>query len=461
MDEWGRTIGTGTHGSTGARAREPPIGHRVLDVDSQPGIPVHGGDDSFLVIEAHSLSPCHPGNRLITVDIVDQDGVVRFDEYQDVPAPLSFGRTGGPYVTVAGEQPKRRFLRPFVRNYCFGWHAQVGHQTVYKPSGNRILFSRACQPDPMSSRGRVRKPRWLKRQPPAGERFTEITNVLRSYDLNTVCEEASCPNRGECWSGRSGPGTATFMLMGERCSRGCNFCDVATGGMEPLDAEEPTNVAAAVAKIGLEYVVLTSVDRDDLPDQGATHFAETIRKIKAKDPNVHVEALIPDFQGEPDLVADIIESGPTVLAHNVETVDRLQTPVRDPRAGYEQSLDVLEQASSAAQGFVKTSIMLGVGERPHEIYRTLSDLNAIGVDIVTFGQYLQPSRRHLDVERYVHPHEFETWQAVAEEEFDFLYCASGPLVRSSYRAGELFVQNLLEGDSVGQARTNARAAADE
>jgi len=307
---------------------------------------------------------------------------------------------------------------------------------------------------------RVRKPEWLKMRPPAGERFTEIKRTLREHDLHTVCEEASCPNLGECWSGRDGPGTATFMLMGDRCSRGCNFCDVETGGMEPLDEDEPANVASAVTEIGLEYVVLTSVDRDDLPDQGAGHFARTIREIKRRDPEILVEVLIPDFQGEPELVRKIVDAGPDVIAHNVETVDRLQWPVRDRRAGYEQSLSVLRQVVDESGAFAKTSIMLGVGEYDHEVYQTLCDLRAVGVDIVTLGQYLQPSRSHLEVSEFVHPHVFETWQRVAEEELGFLYCASGPMVRSSYRAGELFVESILrDGESEAVAREHARTLA--
>jgi lipoic acid synthetase len=309
----------------------------------------------------------------------------------------------------------------------------------------------------MSSRRR--KPDWLKMRPPAGERFTDIKASLRDRDLHTVCEEANCPNMGECWSGRDGPGTATFMLLGDRCSRGCNFCDVQTGGMEALDPEEPTKVADAVAEIGLDYVVLTSVDRDDLPDQGAGQFAETIREIKRRDPSVLVESLIPDFQGDPDLVDEILDAGPDVIAHNVETVERLQWPVRDRRAGYEQSLSVLERVARESDIYTKTSLMLGLGEYDHEVYQTLSDLRQVDVDVVTFGQYLQPSRSHLDVFDYVHPDKFETWRAVAEDEFDFLYCASGPMVRSSYKAGELFVEALLrDGQSVEEARSRAHAA---
>jgi lipoic acid synthetase len=302
----------------------------------------------------------------------------------------------------------------------------------------------------MSSR--PRKPEWLKSRPPSGERFTEIKSTLRDRNLHTVCEEANCPNLGECWSGRDGPGTATFMLMGERCSRGCNFCDVETGGMEPLDPDEPENVAEAVAEIGLDYVVLTSVDRDDLADGGASHFAETIRAIKEHDPEILVESLIPDFQGDLDAVDAIIEAGADVVAHNVETVERLQWPVRDRRASYEQSLSVLERIADS-DVYAKTSLMLGVGEYDHEVYQTLSDLSEIGVDIVTFGQYLQPSRSHLEVFEYVHPDTFDVWKAVAEEEFGFLYCASGPMVRSSFKAGELFVEALLRDEkSVTGAR---------
>jgi len=302
---------------------------------------------------------------------------------------------------------------------------------------------------------RARKPDWLKMRPPSGERFTDIKRSLRERDLHTVCEEANCPNMGECWSGENGPGTATFMLMGDRCSRGCNFCDVETGGMESLDSEEPAQVADAVADIGLDYVVLTSVDRDDLADQGAGHFAETIRAIKDRDADILVECLIPDFQGKVRLVQQIIDAEPDVIAHNVETVDRLQWPVRDRRAGYEQSLSVLRQASRESDAFVKTSLMLGVGEYAHEVYQTLSDLRTVGTDIVTFGQYLQPSRSHLEVSEYVHPDVFDTWQRVAEAEFDFAYCASGPMVRSSYRAGELFVERGV----AKQPRTGTGSAA--
>jgi len=306
---------------------------------------------------------------------------------------------------------------------------------------------------------RRRKPDWLKMRPPAGQRFTDIKETLRDRNLHTVCEEANCPNLGECWSGRDGPGTATFMLMGDRCSRGCNFCDVQTGGMDALDPDEPENVADAVAEIGLDYVVLTSVDRDDLKDGGSAHFAQTIREIKDRDPSILVEVLIPDFQGNRRQVQRIIDAQPDVIAHNVETVERLQWPVRDRRANYEQSFSVLKQVKQESDIYTKTSLMLGLGEYDHEIYQTLSDLRQINVDIITLGQYLQPSLSHLDVFEYVHPDSFNTWERVAEEELGFLYCASGPMVRSSYKAGELFVDALLrEGKTVAEAKATAAAA---
>ncbi len=302
---------------------------------------------------------------------------------------------------------------------------------------------------------RTGKPSWLEMQPPSGRRFTDIKQSLRKRDLHTVCEEANCPNMGECWSGENGPGTATFMLLGDRCSRGCNFCDVETGGMDPPDPNEPSKVAEAVADIGLDYVVLTSVDRDDLPDQGAAHFARTIREIKKADQSILVEALIPDFQGESKLVDKVLQAEPDVVAHNVETVDRLQWPVRDRRAGYEQSLSVLRQIANDPETYAKTSLMLGVGEYSHEVYQTLRDLKSVGVDIVTFGQYLQPSRSHLEVTEFVHPDAFNTWKRVAEEDIGFLYCASGPMVRSSYQAGERFVEAVLDGESIETAREHA------
>jgi lipoic acid synthetase len=295
-----------------------------------------------------------------------------------------------------------------------------------------------------------RKPSWLKVPLPSGSQFTSIKKTLRKYDLHTVCEEANCPNIGECWSGEDSPGTATFMLMGGRCSRACNFCNVTTGGMLPLDPNEPLNIASAISELNLKYVVLTSVNRDDLPDQGAGHFAKTIKSIRKSNPETLIETLIPDFQCEPVLLDKIISAKPDVIAHNIETVERLQWPIRDRRAGYEQSLSVLDYISSKSTIFTKSSLMLGLGEYDGEVYQTLSDLKENNVVFVTLGQYLQPSHRHLDVFEYIHPIKFDTWKSIAEDELGFLYCASGPLVRSSYKAGEFFVRSLLSQQSSKQ-----------
>lgn len=287
------------------------------------------------------------------------------------------------------------------------------------------------------------KPSWLKISLPSGSQFTHIKQTLRKYDLHTVCEEAHCPNIGECWSGKNAPGTATFMLMGDRCSRTCNFCNVTTGGMLPLDPDEPLNIASAISELNLKYAVLTSVNRDDLPDQGAEHFAKTIDAIRNLNPNTLIETLIPDFQCDFDSLDKIISAKPDVIAHNIETVERLQWPIRDRRAGYEQSLSVLDYINSTSDIYTKSSLMLGLGEYDGEVYQTLSDLKEHGVNFVTLGQYLQPSLRHLEIFEYVSPLKFETWKCVAEDELGFLYCASGPLVRSSYRAGEFFIRSLI------------------
>ncbi len=285
------------------------------------------------------------------------------------------------------------------------------------------------------------KPPWLKVKAPGGENYFRIKDMLGELKLATVCQEAKCPNMAECWSG----GTATFMLMGEVCTRGCRFCAVKTGNPKGvLDEKEPEKVGWAIAQMGLEYVVLTSVDRDDLPDQGAGHFARTIEVIKANDPKLIVEVLTPDFRGNMELVAQLTRAKPDVFAHNVETVERLSKKVRDPRAGYKQSLDVLQHVKVVDPGrYTKSSIMLGLGEQKDEVLHTLQDLRNVGCDVVTFGQYLQPTRRHLKVETFVTPEEFSAWQTVAEG-MGFLYVASGPLVRSSYRAGEFFMKGVIE-----------------
>jgi lipoic acid synthetase len=285
-----------------------------------------------------------------------------------------------------------------------------------------------------------RKPEWLRVRPPSGESYAQLKGLLRDLNLHTVCEEAHCPNVWECWGG----GTATIMLLGDVCTRGCRFCAVNSGNPRGLvDAEEPRRVAEAIAELGLTYVVLTSVDRDDLSDGGASHFAATIREIKARDPDVLVEALIPDFQGDLDAVRTVVEAGPDVLDHNLETVRRLQGVARDRRANYEQSLAVLRAAHTMRAGlFTKSSLMLGLGETRDEVLEAMKDLRANHVDLLTLGQYLRPSEWHLAVQEYVSPEAFEELRAEGER-LGFQHVAAGPLVRSSYRAGEFFLENAL------------------
>ena len=293
------------------------------------------------------------------------------------------------------------------------------------------------------------KPDWLRIKPGYGEAFASVTKTVHDLGLVTVCEEAHCPNLTECWSG----GTATFMVLGDTCTRGCRFCAVKTGFKgQTIDADEPDKLARAVKSWGLDYVVITSVDRDDLPDQGAAHFAECIRQLKAQNPGLLVEVLTPDFRGDLDAVKTIVAAGPDVFAHNVETVLRLQKSVRDPRAGYAQSVSVLVAAKRLGAGYTKSSIMLGLGETESEVGQTLDDLRAADVDVVTFGQYLRPSKLHLPVTEYVSPDRFDAYRRMAEQK-GFLYCASGPFVRSSYRAGEFFLKSIIE---KGRQHSNAR-----
>ncbi len=291
----------------------------------------------------------------------------------------------------------------------------------------------------------ARKPEWLKIRPPAGENYTRIKGMLRERGLHTVCEEAHCPNVAECWAS----GTATFMVGSDTCTRACRFCAVKTARLPPpLDPEEPLHVAQSVAALKLRYVVLTSVDRDDLEDGGAGHFAATIREIKRLDPSILVEALVPDFRGDIAAIQTIVDSGLDVYAHNVETVRRLQYRVRDPRATYLQSLSTLRAAKNHAREtgrklYTKSAIMLGLGEERAELTEAFEDLRGFEVDVLTLGQYLRPSLKHLPVERYVSPEEFAEIGREAESK-GFLYVASGPMVRSSYRAAELFMHGHIE-----------------
>ncbi|KAI0910166.1 lipoic acid synthetase [Ustulina deusta] len=308
---------------------------------------------------------------------------------------------------------------------------------------------RTAEVGPASNRRTItRLPDWLKTPIPAGnDNYKQIKKDLRGLNLHTVCEEARCPNISECWGGSNkNAATATIMLMGDTCTRGCRFCSVKTNRKPPpLDPHEPEHTAEALARWGLGYVVLTNVNRDDLADGGARHFAETIRRIKSKKPSLLVEALTGDFMGDLDMVKIVAESGLDVYAHNVETVAALTPYVRDRRATFRQSLDVLGHVKTVkgSDGIItKTSLMLGLGEQEEEVMDALRELRKVGVDVVTFGQYMRPTKRHLKVEKYVTPAEFEMWRQRAID-MGFLYVASGPLVRSSYKAGEAFIENVL------------------
>jgi lipoic acid synthetase len=283
-----------------------------------------------------------------------------------------------------------------------------------------------------------RKPSWLRAPLGAGVEYAAVKRIVREHRLSTVCEEAKCPNIGECWNA----GTATIMLMGAVCTRACRFCAVDTGNPRGwLDPEEPENVARSVELMGLKYVVLTSVDRDDLADGGAAHYAAAIRAIKRRNPGTAVEALTPDFQGVIRDVHTVVESGLDVFAQNVETVERLTHPVRDPRAGYQQTLEVLKAAKAHRPDVLtKTSLMLGLGESAAEIRRTMQDLRTVGVDLLTLGQYLRPTPNHLAIERFVTPDEFGQYREWALA-LGFFECISGPLVRSSYRAEQALARN--------------------
>ncbi len=285
-----------------------------------------------------------------------------------------------------------------------------------------------------------RKPEWLTVVPSQGENYLRLKELFSGLSLHTVCEEAHCPNVGECWGG----GTATLMLMGDMCSRACRFCMVTPGKpSKGLDELEPDNVAFALSQMDLSYVVLTSVDRDDVPDGGASHFAKTITKVRESSPGMLVEVLIPDFQNDLDSVRKIVEARPDVIAHNIETTMFLSDRVRDPRASYWQSLSVLKTVKKLDRRmFTKSSIMVGLGEREEEVRLAMVHLREAGVDFLTLGQYLRPSGRHLPVKEYVKPETFDAYKRMGEE-LGFRYVASGPLVRSSYRAGEFFIRSIV------------------
>lgn len=278
-----------------------------------------------------------------------------------------------------------------------------------------------------------RKPEWLKVKLPQGNDFKEIRDNLREKKLATVCEEARCPNITECWSSR----TATVMILGDTCTRACKFCNVKTGNPRGfINKEEIENTSRMVKLMNLRYIVITSVDRDDVADHGSGHFAAVVNRVHQDHPETKVEVLIPDFGAIPELMHTLAQSNPFVIAQNLETVKRLTRSVRDPRAGYEKTLECLKfYKSNYPQIQTKTSLMVGLGETWKEIQETLEDIKAAGVDIVTFGQYLQPSKRHLNVEKFYTPDEFEELKRMAEK-MKFRFVASGPLVRSSYKAAD-------------------------
>ncbi len=290
----------------------------------------------------------------------------------------------------------------------------------------------------MPAKPRQAKPKWLRMKLDRGKAYESVQSIVHEHKLSTVCEEAMCPNIGECWNS----GTATIMLMGETCTRACRFCAVNTGNPKGwLDAEEANNTAKSVKLMGLKYLVLTSVNRDDLPDGGAGHYAEVVKRVKEVNPDTAVEALTPDFQGVSADIERVVDSGIEVFAQNIETVKRLTHPVRDIRASYEQTLAVLAFAKQHKPAVLtKTSLMLGLGETEQEILETMDDLRAIKVDILTLGQYLQPTEHHLPVERYVSPEAFEQFRQLGLEK-GFLEVVAGPFVRSSYRAEQVLQKN--------------------
>jgi lipoic acid synthetase len=321
-------------------------------------------------------------------------------------------------------------------------------QTTHVPDGSKFISPQGTRaikggirPNPGSATPDIgHKPPWLRIKLPSGARYEEVHEIVRSHNLHTVCAESKCPNIAECW----GRGTATLMLMGSVCTRACRFCSVSTGNPNGwLDPLEPMQVADAVALMGLNYVVLTSVDRDDLPDGGAAHYAACVRAIHQRSPQTAVEALTPDFAGRHADVATVLDAGLATYAQNLETVERLTHPVRDPRAGYAQTLDVLAFAKRhAPKTLTKTSLMLGLGETDDEIEHALDDIRAANVDVVTLGQYMRPSPHHLAVQRFVTPDEFRHYRELALAK-GFLEAVAGPLVRSSYRAERVLEHNNL------------------
>ncbi|MBC5805039.1 MAG: lipoyl synthase [Candidatus Eremiobacter antarcticus] len=284
----------------------------------------------------------------------------------------------------------------------------------------------------------ARKPEWLKVKLPSGDNYLKLRSLVKDSNLHTVCQEAMCPNIAECW----GVGTATFMILGDTCTRGCRFCNVKTGRPNAIDPLEAFKLAASIEELRLNYAVITCVDRDDLPDGGAAQMAQAIRAIKARTPHVKVEVLTSDYRGDLDAVWTVVEAKPDVYAHNIETTRTLTRQVRDRRCGYEQSLSVLQGVKKLRPDlYTKSSIMLGLGESDEDVLQTARDLRLHGVDIITFGQYLQPTQKHLKVVEFVTPEKF-AWFAREVKPLGFHQVVSGPLVRSSYHAEQAFATKL-------------------
>lgn len=287
--------------------------------------------------------------------------------------------------------------------------------------------------EPLAERRRAPKPKWIRAKAPVSKEYQKTRDLIRRYHLNTVCEEASCPNIGECWAKRH----ATVMILGRVCTRSCRFCDVATGRPDPVDTHEPQRVAEAMAELGLSHVVITSVDRDDLEDGGARHFAQTIRAIREVSPRTTIEVLTPDFLRKEGALEHVVEAGPDVYNHNVETVPRLYADVR-PGARYFHSVNLLSRVKALAPHmFTKSGLMVGLGEEKAELYQVMDDFRSAGVDFITIGQYLQPTPDHHDVIRFVPPEEFQEYEKMARGK-GFLMVSASPMTRSSYHAGDDF-----------------------
>ncbi|KAF2716642.1 Lipoyl synthase [Polychaeton citri CBS 116435] len=399
-----------------------------------------------------------PARRILTAAFLDS-------RQSFIPQKRCFATTvtEPPPATTTSTQPRPAQSFSDRLNAGPSFNDFVGGKQEEPISEEEALELKTVEVGPAGrKRKHTRLPEWLKTPIPVNENYKRIKNDLRGLNLHTVCEEARCPNISDCWGGSNkSAATATIMLMGDTCTRGCRFCGVKTNRKPPpLDIHEPENTAEALKRWGLGYVVLTAVDRDDLPDSGARHYAETVIKIKQKSPTMLVEALTGDFCGDMEQVARMANSGLDVFAHNMETVEDLTPFIRDRRAKYRTSLSVLEAAKAAKPGLItKTSLMLGFGETDAQIEQTLKDLRAVDVDVVTFGQYMRPTKKHMKVEEYVSPARFEMWRQRALD-LGFLYCASGPLVRSSYKAGEAFIENVLKKRAKHNTLISAESAGD-